>query len=89
MCDECDESSGLYLAYFNKPGGNRWRPDQKAAAVSPALDRFAINPVAVAAREVRFACDQGTRLGASEPSRKRLRSKAAKHKSVNAIISKR
>jgi hypothetical protein len=58
MCDECDNSSDLYLAYFNKPGGNRWRPAQKAAAVPPAVDRFAVEPVAVTVREVRrFACD--------------------------------
>lgn len=58
MCDECDDSSGLYLAYFNKPGGNRWRPAQKAA-VPPVVDRFAAEPVAVTVHEVRrFAGDQ-------------------------------
>jgi hypothetical protein len=58
MCDECDDSSGLYLAYFNKPGGNRWRPAQTVAAVPSAVDRFAVEPVAVTVHEVRrFACD--------------------------------
>lgn len=59
MCDECDESSGLHLAYFNKPGGNRWRPPRKAAAL--AVDRQAVKPVAVTVREVRrYNCDQGS-----------------------------
>jgi hypothetical protein len=58
MCDECDESTGLYLAYFNKPGGKKWRPAQKAATAPPAVDRQAVEPVPVTAREVRrFACD--------------------------------
>jgi hypothetical protein len=57
VCDECDEPSSLYLAYFNKPGGKHWRPAQNAATAAPATDRHAIAPVAVTAREVRrFAC---------------------------------
>jgi hypothetical protein len=61
MCDECDESSGLYLAYFNKPGGNRWRPPPKAAVAPLAVDRRAVKPVPVAVREVRrYNCDQGS-----------------------------
>jgi hypothetical protein len=58
MCDECDDSSGLYLAYFNKPGGKHWRPAQTAAAAALAVDRQAVAPVAVTVLEVRrFACD--------------------------------
>jgi hypothetical protein len=44
MCDECDESSGLYLAYFNKLGGTRWRPPQKAASAPLVVDRQAVPP---------------------------------------------
>jgi hypothetical protein len=44
MCDECDESTGLYLAYFNKPGGKRWRPPQKAASAPLMVDRQAVPP---------------------------------------------
>jgi hypothetical protein len=44
MCDECDEPSGLYLAYFNKPGGTRWRPPQKPATAPLAVDRQAVPP---------------------------------------------
>jgi hypothetical protein len=58
MCDECDETTGLYLAYFNKPGGKKWRPAQKTANAPLAVDRDAVEPVAVTAREVRrFACE--------------------------------
>jgi hypothetical protein len=58
MCDECDESSNLYLAYFNKPGGKRWRPPPKAAAAPLAVDRHAVEPVPVTVREVRrYSCD--------------------------------
>jgi hypothetical protein len=63
MCDECDESSGLYLAYFNKPGGKFWRPAQRAATAPPTVDRHAFEPVAVTLREVRrYACDQASAL---------------------------
>jgi hypothetical protein len=56
MCDECDETSTLYVAYFNKPGGKRWRPPRKAAPVS--VDRQAVEPAPVTVREVRrYACD--------------------------------
>jgi hypothetical protein len=58
MCDECDESSGLYLAYFNKPGGKFWRPAQKAATAPLTVDRRAVEPVPVTVREVRrYTCD--------------------------------
>jgi hypothetical protein len=59
MCDECDESSALYVAYFNKPGGKRWRP-ARIAAVSPlVVDRHGVEPIPVTAREVRrYACDE-------------------------------
>jgi hypothetical protein len=58
MCDECDESSGLYLAYFNKPGGMRWRPPQKAATAPLAVDRQAVEPVPATVRGVhRYSCD--------------------------------
>jgi hypothetical protein len=58
MCDECDDSSALYVAYFNKPGGKRWRPPQKAAAAPPAADRHAVEPVPATVREVRrYTCD--------------------------------
>jgi hypothetical protein len=58
MCDECDDSSGLYLAYFNKPGGKHWRPAQKAATAPLAVDRHTVEPVPVTVREVRrYACD--------------------------------
>jgi hypothetical protein len=57
MCDECDESTGLYLAYFNKPGGKQWRPAQKAATAPLAVDSRAVEPVPVTVREVRrFTC---------------------------------
>jgi hypothetical protein len=60
MCDECDESPALYVAYFNKPGGKSWRPAQKAATV-PQADSRAIEPVPVVVREVRrFACDEAS-----------------------------
>lgn len=58
MCDECDESSGLYLAYFNKPGDKFWRPAQKAATAPLMVDRHAVEPVPVTLREVhRYTCD--------------------------------
>jgi hypothetical protein len=58
MCDECDDASGLYLAYFNKPGGKHWRPAQSVAAIPSAADRHAVAPVAVTVQEVRrYACD--------------------------------
>jgi hypothetical protein len=66
MCDECDESSGLYLAYFNKPGGKRWRPPQEAATAPLAVDRQAVPcppPQAGEGREAtvrevrRYSCD--------------------------------
>jgi hypothetical protein len=44
MCDECDESSSFYLAYFNKPGGKFWRPADRrdrAAHGRPARHRAA------------------------------------------------
>ncbi len=47
MCDECGESPGLYVAYFNKPGGSHWRPARNAAAAPVAVDRHAIAPVPV------------------------------------------
>jgi hypothetical protein len=60
MCDECDEpSAGLYLAYFNKPGGTRWRPAHTAPTVPAVVDRYAVEPAPVAVREVRlYGCDQ-------------------------------
>jgi hypothetical protein len=59
MCDECDESSALYVAYFNKPGGKRWRP-AGISAVSPlVVDRCAVEPVPVTVREVRhYECEE-------------------------------
>jgi hypothetical protein len=58
MCDECDESSGLYLAYFNKPGGSSWRPAPNEATAPLAVDRHAVAPVPVTVREVRrYTCD--------------------------------
>jgi hypothetical protein len=58
MCDECDESSGLYLAYFNKPGGTRWRPPQNSATAPLAVDRQGVEPVPMTVREVRrYSCD--------------------------------
>jgi hypothetical protein len=46
------------MAYFNKPGGKRWRPPQTAAAAPPAADPHAVAPVPVTAREVRrYTCD--------------------------------
>jgi hypothetical protein len=58
MCDECDESLGLYLAYFNKPGGKRWRPPQKAASAPLLVDRQAVEAVPATVREVRrYSCD--------------------------------
>ncbi len=61
MCDECDESSGLYLAYFNKPGGRFWRPAQKTPTAPPMVDRLAVEPVPVTVREVRrYTCDEAS-----------------------------
>jgi hypothetical protein len=58
MCDECEESTGLYLAYFNKRGGRHWRPAQKAATTPLGVDCRAVEPVPVTARDVhRFTCD--------------------------------
>ena len=66
MCDECDDSSGLYLAYFNKPGGKRWRPPQKAASAPLMVDQPPSYPSPLAGegregamvREVgRYSCD--------------------------------
>jgi hypothetical protein len=58
MCDECDESAGFYLAWFNKPGGNLWRPARNAATAPPAVDRHAVEPVPVTVRQVRrYTCD--------------------------------
>ena len=58
MCDECDESPGLYLAYFNKPGGRLWRPAQNTATAPLAIDRYAVELVPVTVREVRrYTCD--------------------------------
>lgn len=51
MCEECEELSNLYLAYFNKPGDKRWRPAQTAAASGG--DRYRVQPVPVEVREVR------------------------------------
>jgi hypothetical protein len=45
------------VAYFNKPGGKRWRPPPKANAPL-AVDREAVAPVPVTVREVRrYTCD--------------------------------
>jgi hypothetical protein len=58
MCDQCEESSGLYLAYFNKPGGTHWRPPQKAASALLVVDRQAVEPVPVTVQETRrYSCD--------------------------------
>jgi len=54
MCDECEEFSAQYVAYFNKAGGKLWRPAQKVATTPWAID---IRP----AREARhFSCDEPT-----------------------------
>lgn len=59
MCDECDESSALYVAYFNKPGGKRWRPARMAAVSTLAVGRHSVEPIPVTAREVRsYDCDE-------------------------------
>ncbi len=52
MCEECNEPSGLYLAYVNKPGGRRWRPARTLAA-APAGDRYAVAPVPVTTQDGR------------------------------------
>jgi hypothetical protein len=58
MCDECDDSSAPYLAYFNKPGGKRWRPPARVATAPLAVDRQAVESVPVTVMEVRrFSCD--------------------------------
>ena len=62
MCDECEEMPAAYVAYFNKPGGKRWRPARIVTTAPGAIDargpqsQSAAVPVMV--REVRhFSCD--------------------------------
>jgi hypothetical protein len=52
MCEECDESPPLFIAYFNKPGGKLWRPS-RAGGATPIV--HSLQPVPAAIRA--FACD--------------------------------
>jgi hypothetical protein len=54
MCEECEEFPVQYVAYFNKPGGKLWRPAQKVAPRSWAIDIVPSEPAAIPARE--FIC---------------------------------
>ena len=56
MCEECEEFPPQYVAHFNKAGGKYWRPAQKVAANSWAIDVRPVAPVAVTTRP--FVCDE-------------------------------
>jgi hypothetical protein len=53
MCEECEEFPPQFVAHFNKAGSKYWRPAQKVAANSWAID---IRPVAPVARP--FVCNE-------------------------------
>ncbi len=55
MCEECEEFPPQYVAHFNKAGGKFWRPAQKVAPNSWAIDIRPVAPVAVTTRP--FVCD--------------------------------
>jgi hypothetical protein len=62
MCDDCEETPAAYVAYFNKPGGKRWRPARIVATAPGPLDARASQgepaAVPVMVQEVRhFSCD--------------------------------
>jgi hypothetical protein len=52
MCEECEETEPLYVAYFGKAGGSLWRPPLAAASAPQHHD-----PSDVATRRARFVCD--------------------------------
>jgi hypothetical protein len=54
MCEECEETEPLYVAYFGKAGGSLWRPPQ-AAASEPGCDTNATTQM-----QTRFACDDAS-----------------------------
>jgi NAD-dependent dihydropyrimidine dehydrogenase PreA subunit len=56
MCEECEEFPPQYVAHFNKPGGKYWRPAQKVAPNSWAIDVRPVAPVAVTTRP--FVCEE-------------------------------
>jgi len=45
MCEECEEFPPQFVAHFNKAGGKYWRPAQKVAANSWAIDIRPVAPV--------------------------------------------
>ena len=55
MCEECEEFPPQFVAYFNKAGGKFWRPAQKVAPNSWAIDIRPVTPVEVTTRP--FVCD--------------------------------
>ncbi len=55
MCEECEEFPPQFVAYFNKAGGKFWRPAQKVAPNSWAIDIRPVAPVEVTTRP--FVCD--------------------------------
>jgi hypothetical protein len=56
MCEECEEFPPQFVAHFNKAGSKYWRPAQKVAANSWAIDIRPVAPVAVTTRP--FVCDE-------------------------------
>ena len=55
MCEECEEFPAQFVAYFNKAGGQLWRPAHKTATTPWAIDVRAPQAGPVAVRE--FFCD--------------------------------
>jgi hypothetical protein len=54
MCEECEEFPPQFVAHFNKAGGKYWRPAQKVAPNSWAIDILPVAPIEVTTR---FVCD--------------------------------
>jgi hypothetical protein len=63
MCEECDESQPVYVAYFGKAGGKLWRPPQNVGSAPRYNDELAVT-----VSTTPFVCHDASQVSEREKS---------------------